>query len=87
MAIESIKPINVSENGLRLTCHKLLEHYPRLKEFQKKLMADAFVNLLANTQDWRHWMPVADHALSICKDARFIPLIVENLNKMEETNE
>ncbi len=81
IAIESIKPANINEKGLRLTCHKLLQHFDRVSEFHRRLSTDAIINLLANAKNWHDWMPVTENALSVLKDDRLLPLLMENLNQ------
>ena len=79
IAIESIKPENINEKGLRLTCHKLLQHYNHLGESYKKAAINVILNLLANTPEWHDWMPIAQNTLLVCKDKRIIPIIINYL--------
>jgi hypothetical protein len=49
----------VEEPGLRLTCHKLLQHFETFPLAVKAQVAEAIVAFLTARSGWREWAPVA----------------------------
>ena len=77
---ESVKRLtydNLDEQGLRLTCHKLLEHYNSFTDEVRQQIIDAIFDLLSSSKDWFEWHAVAEDVLRRINDTRFIPLVAE----------
>lgn len=59
VAIGRLGDADVAEQGLRLTCHKLLQHLERMNEVLRARAIAAILDLLRRTPEWREWAPVA----------------------------
>ncbi|WP_328375817.1 hypothetical protein [Micromonospora zamorensis] len=62
--------VGADTTGLRLTCHKLLQHYR-----QSEGAAQAIIDLLEQKADWREWHFVAIDAVKKLRDPRLNSLI------------
>ncbi|SCK44255.1 hypothetical protein H181DRAFT_03901 [Streptomyces sp. WMMB 714] len=71
-AIEFLDDAPTTATGLRLTCHKLLQHAS-----MRAGVGDAVIRLLETATHWREWVPVALDALSRLEDPR-LDTIVES---------
>lgn len=79
LAISMIHPDKVEATGLRLTCHKLLQHYDKLTaEKQDSLISTIFL-LLSEAPNWSGWSYILEHVIKQTGDLRFIPLVKQRL--------
>ena len=62
-AIDRIKDADTQEQGLRLTCHKLLQYREGLDEARQGRIDEAVIGLLRRAPEWHEWRPVAMDAL------------------------
>ena len=79
-ALSEIKIENLGERGLRLTCHKLLQHYDSFSDYQQVRVIDSISDLLAKAPLWHEWAPIADDAYRRTRNSRFITLITDWVN-------
>jgi hypothetical protein len=84
-AVRRVSAENLNETGLRLTCHKLLEHWNKLGEY-KSAATDRIVDLLYSARHWHEWHLVAGDAFAKTQDRRFFGLIAEWLEQVSEEN-
>jgi predicted RNA-binding protein with RPS1 domain len=76
-ATKRIGGADLSETGLRLTCHKLLEHVTALDEVQGKSVIDAVLGLLERSLKWREWPHIAGDMAARTNEERLWPLIAK----------
>ncbi|MGC4827233.1 hypothetical protein [Micromonospora arida] len=69
--IECIRSADMTTAGLRLTCHKLLQHWTALDG-----VADSVTDLLARSLTWQDFRPVVIDAVKRLKDPR-LGVVVE----------
>nr|VFK24969.1 MAG: hypothetical protein BECKMB1821G_GA0114241_101066 [Candidatus Kentron sp. MB] len=62
-AIRRIGDADPEEQGLRLTCHKLLQYRERFDKSRQACIVEAIIDLLRRIPEWREWAPVALDAL------------------------
>ena len=62
-AIDRIKGADTQEQGLRLTCHKLLQYRDEIDETRQGRIIEAVIGLLRRAPEWHEWRPVAMDAL------------------------
>jgi hypothetical protein len=74
-AISKIHPDMVEAIGLRLTCHKLLQHYDKLTAEEQDLLTRNILRLLSEAPTWSGWPHILEHAIKQTRDLRFIPLL------------
>jgi tetratricopeptide (TPR) repeat protein len=85
-AVNQIKVENLEERGLRLTCHKLLQHFTSLSEYQRHRVMDSIARILAQAPYWHEWAPIADGAYRKTKDQRLIELIINWVDDHPRSN-
>jgi tetratricopeptide (TPR) repeat protein len=76
-ALDQVKVENLNQRGLRLTCHKLLQHHKSVPEHQRSNLIDSIVQLLTQAPSWHEWAPVADDAYRRTRDPRIVELIID----------
>lgn len=76
VAIKRVTIDNLDKKGLRLTCHKLLEHYFSFSVEKQKQVNDSIYQLLSTATDWVEWAAVVQDAIFRTKDSRYCSLIV-----------
>ena len=76
VAIKRVTIDNLDKKGLRLTCHKLLEHYFSFSVEKQKKINDSIYQLLSTATDWVEWASVVQDAIFRTKDSRYCSLIV-----------
>nr|VFK51990.1 MAG: hypothetical protein BECKTUN1418D_GA0071000_101328 [Candidatus Kentron sp. TUN] len=54
-AIDRLEDADPTEQGLRLTCHKLLQYRDRFDESQQGRIAEAVIDLLKRAPEWKEW--------------------------------
>lgn len=74
-AVEGIGKVPLTTTGLRLTCHKLLQHAATSPGVD-----DAITNLLDNAIQWREWPPLAIDALQNLANPRLDAVILKRIN-------
>jgi hypothetical protein len=63
LALLIVDEKRIHETGLRLTCHKLLQHLHELTPEYQARITDAVYSLLLQCPSWREWAAVAIHYL------------------------
>lgn len=76
-ALSCITVDNLAEQGLRLTCHKLLQYHKSFPEHQRLKITESIIELLVQAPQWHEWGQVADDAYRRTKDSRFVMLIID----------
>lgn len=76
-AISRIRTADLSETGLRLTCHKLLEHLGALGKAQRMAVINAVLGLLERSLGWYEWPHIASDVAARTGDERLWPLIAK----------
>ncbi|MDH0864710.1 hypothetical protein [Mitsuaria sp. GD03876] len=75
-AIARLETATGAETGLRLTCHKLLEHWKKLDPpTQGRPAVRAVLALLRRIPGWYEWSAVAEDALARTQDRDLLPMI------------
>jgi hypothetical protein len=77
LALEHLRPEFAGETGLRLTCHKLLQHLDRFPDSLRRRVADTIVGFLEVSLDWHEWSHVALDAVQRTRDTRLGPLVAQ----------
>jgi tetratricopeptide (TPR) repeat protein len=85
-ALSQIKAENVEERGLRLTCHKLFQHYDSFSTYQQSRVIESIIELLAQIPHWQGWAPVAEDAYRRNNDQRLVELILGWVNDHPRSN-
>ncbi|MGG3509345.1 hypothetical protein ABES58_28265 [Paenibacillus lautus] len=78
-AIAMIHPDMIEATGLRLTCHKLLQHYDKLTSEKQDLLTRTIFRLLSEAPDWSGWSHILEHVIKQTRDPRFITLLKQRL--------
>jgi hypothetical protein len=78
-ALSMIHPDMAEETGLRLTCHKLLNHFEKLTQEKQVSLTNALKQLLAEAPTWSGWVYILDHVIKKTRDIRFIPLLKQRI--------
>lgn len=81
ISINAVNYKNINSQGLRLTCHKLIESYKHINRSKQKKINIALLNLLSRSFRWVEWPFVAHDALNKIGDLEYIKLVsiwVEN---------
>jgi tetratricopeptide (TPR) repeat protein len=76
-ALSHIEAENLEERGLRLTCHKLLQHCDSFSEYQQSEVIESIIQLLTQAPHWPGWAPVAADAYRRSNDPRLLELILD----------
>lgn len=76
-ALNQIKVEHLEEKGLRLTCHKLLQHFNSLPEYHQPKIIESMIQLLTQAPQWHQWALVMDHAYRQTKDPRLTNIIID----------
>jgi len=74
-AIERVGHADLFETGLRLTCHKLIEHLDAMTGDERCRVVDAVIGLLGRSLDWYEWPHLALHVVLRTGDERLWPLV------------
>lgn len=75
VALERLTIGNLYKKGLRLTCHKLLEHYSSFRIEKQDGIKDSIYQLLSSATDWVEWAAVVQDAIFRTKDSRYCALV------------
>ena len=62
-ALAELRPENVGQVGLRLTCHMLVRHAAAHGEAERRAVQEAVFRVLSGAPGWHEWAPVAVDAL------------------------
>jgi hypothetical protein len=76
IAIGRVDPRNLHQTGLRLTCHKLFEHFDVMSEEQRQRTCATINAFLEHTQDWFEWQNVCLDAYRCAPNRKLGALIV-----------
>ena len=75
IAIERLTTANLDKKGLRLTCHKLLEHFYSFTEEKQKQINESLFQFLSSATNWIEWPAVVQDALYRTKDPKYCSLV------------
>lgn len=81
LAINALNRNSIGETGLRLLCHKLLQHFTCFHYNKQQEIRNAIVELLICTTHWNEWVPVVKDAMVVLKDQRLYDLVLSVLYK------
>lgn len=63
IALSKLTSENITETGLRLTCHKLLQYLDRFDVGRQERLVAALCALLETQPDWHEWPPILQDAV------------------------
>ena len=75
VALSVLRPENLKEVGLRLTCHKLLQHRESFSAHVQREIVESVIALLQSSSEWREWQAVMCDAIRRTPDSRLWPMV------------